>query len=197
MQLVVRRHQHPRLALVAITNVDRALPVTTVSVGRPCRRSVLSGPTYLAVQRPVHPKQASTIASLVILDTSVRTTTAQCTAGWYCTSNATRSTPEDGVTGDKCPKGHECPTGSSAPSACQGGYFANSTGQASCYSCPAGYYCVPGAETPVPCPTGYYCPNNTASQFENECPKGAYLDTTLAHTIDDCIPFPPGTFSTL
>lgn len=122
--------------------------------------------------------------------TGKNSTTGECTAGWYCTGNATIPNPEGDGTGNICPKGHECPTGSSSPSRCQGGYFANSTGQASCDSCPAGYYCETGAETPTPCPLGYFCPNNTESM--KPCPSGTYNNQTLAPSSDYCVSCPPG-----
>lgn len=34
-----------------------------------------------------------------------------CSAGYYCNSTASSDTPMDGVTGNRCPKGHYCPEG--------------------------------------------------------------------------------------
>ena len=47
----------------------------------------------------------------------------ECRAGWFCTSGAKSSMPNDGHTGDKCTIGNYCPTGSSEPMECKGGTY--------------------------------------------------------------------------
>lgn len=49
--------------------------------------------------------------------------------GYYCTGGAKTAKPEDGITGDICPRGHFCPEGSAAPSPCPSGEYSNATGQ--------------------------------------------------------------------
>ena len=42
---------------------------------------------------------------------------------YFCSANASTSTPTDGVTGDQCAAGHYCLTGSIAPVPCADGKF--------------------------------------------------------------------------
>lgn len=63
-----------------------------------------------------------------------------CAPGYYCTERAKTRYPTDGVTGNICPVGFYCPEGSPAPKRCEGGYYTNITGQASCFDCPACKY---------------------------------------------------------
>lgn len=50
-------------------------------------------------------------------------------SGYYCTGSAKTAMPEDGITGDLCPRGHFCPAGTAAPSPCPSGEYSNATGQ--------------------------------------------------------------------
>ena len=70
--------------------------------------------------------------------------TALCSAGFYCTLNASTSTPRDGTTGDTCPPGLYCVTGSVTGQGCPKGSFSNRTGLVNatqCDSCTPGHYC--------------------------------------------------------
>ena len=74
------------------------------------------------------------------------------------------ASPEDGTTGNLCPKGHYCPEGVAAGLACPVGTYLAVTGataETDCTPCRAGDYCgVPGLAAPSgPCATGYYCPS--------------------------------------
>ena len=86
-------------------------------------------------------------------------------SGYYCISGASKSTPQDGLTGDICPTGHYCPEGSSQPEPCPAGTYLNITGQDAemdCISCPLGEYC-PGEGRSLPaglCDPGFYCPGS-------------------------------------
>lgn len=76
-------------------------------------------------------------------------------------------------------------------------------------SCAAGFFCEEGAKvaTPYeagdsingltkagPCPAGHYCPQG--SQAGTACPKGTYRPYTGGRSESDCMPVPPGKFST-
>lgn len=64
-----------------------------------------------------------------------------CASGHFCLAGALSPTPEDGVTGDRCPRGHYCPVGSSFPLPCPPGYYSNSSKNidlSACLPCPAG-----------------------------------------------------------
>ncbi|NXP16480.1 WBC30 protein, partial [Scytalopus superciliaris] len=74
-----------------------------------------------------------------------------CEPGYYCTGGRTKTAkPEDGVTGDLCPRGHFCPAGSAAPSPCPSGEYSNATGQDQCLPCPAGFHCSKGLRRRCP-----------------------------------------------
>ncbi|KAJ8280617.1 hypothetical protein GJAV_G00056950 [Gymnothorax javanicus] len=51
-----------------------------------------------------------------------------CAPGFYCTGGAVSSTPDDDITGNRCPLGFYCPMGSTAPLKCPEGTYANTTG---------------------------------------------------------------------
>lgn len=52
-----------------------------------------------------------------------------CEGGHYCNLGSYLPTPEDGVTGNVCPKGNYCPRGTpNGPLQCPIGTFANVTG---------------------------------------------------------------------
>ena len=48
-----------------------------------------------------------------------------CSAGYFCSSEASTPTPQDATTGDVCPKGRYCPQGSQQGEPCPRGawYF--------------------------------------------------------------------------
>ncbi|NXV42397.1 WBC30 protein, partial [Uria aalge] len=47
-----------------------------------------------------------------------------CQPGYYCIQGRTKTAkPEDGISGDLCPRGHFCPAGSAAPSPCPTGEY--------------------------------------------------------------------------
>ena len=52
----------------------------------------------------------------------------ECEPGYFCAGNASKSTPDDGITGDICPAGSFCVKGSPKPQACLDGTFMNQTG---------------------------------------------------------------------
>ena len=69
--------------------------------------------------------------------------TGVCSAGYYCTGNATQPNPTDGVTGDICPAGYYCTAGSQSPAPCPDGTYSNSTGNqamSDCNNCTAGWF---------------------------------------------------------
>ena len=86
-----------------------------------------------------------------------------CQAGYYCTGEASRSDPTDGITGDTCPTGSFCPPNASYPFLCPIGTFSNNTGNGDvtdCQQCTPGYYCSDLGQFMVTnrCDAGYYCP---------------------------------------
>jgi hypothetical protein len=46
-----------------------------------------------------------------------------CSAGYYCIGGASKTNPDDGSTGSKCPAGHYCPEGSYYAVPCPIGYY--------------------------------------------------------------------------
>ena len=97
---------------------------------------------------------------------------ANCTAGYYCSSNATSPAPVDAITGNICPTGHYCPIGTGVPIPCSAGTYANTTQNDLCDICPAGQFCTNG-ETPELCPAGFYCPEGTGFNWQS-CPPGTF-----------------------
>ncbi|XP_069122179.1 multiple epidermal growth factor-like domains protein 6 [Argopecten irradians] len=131
--------------------------------------------------------------------------TANCSAGYYCSSGVDR--PQPGASNDSvaanctcpdqafytgvggiCPLGHYCPEGSATPTACAAGTYAKSTGLAECAGCLEGYYCLVNASEYLtsPCPAGHYCPNGTAFSMQYRCPPGTYNPNTLGTALADC-----------
>ena len=109
-----------------------------------------------------------------------------CTAGYYCASNASTSAPTDSVTGDVCPIGHYCPQGSGQPLPCEPGTFADTTLNDQCLLCTSGRYCITGSN-PQACPAGYYCPEGTGHVWQS-CPKGTYSSASGLANITQCTP---------
>ncbi|XP_062603182.1 uncharacterized protein LOC134264959 [Saccostrea cucullata] len=120
--------------------------------------------------------------------------TANCSAGYYCTSGVDRPKPgasNDTATanctcpdqafytgvGGVCPVGHYCPEGSPAPVPCVAGTYADSEGQSVCWTCPEGYFCLANSTDFLssPCPVGYYCPEG--SYQPTQCDPGSYCQT--------------------
>ncbi|KAJ8035012.1 hypothetical protein HOLleu_22086 [Holothuria leucospilota] len=118
-----------------------------------------------------------------------------CAPGYYCSGKAKSKYPTDGVTGNICPVGFYCPEGSPAPKRCEGGYYTNITGQASCFDCPPSYYC-PDGERLLACPRGHYCPQNTGGNESIPCPRGTYNPDLGLASEDQCLPCAPGKYCT-
>ncbi|CAK8677709.1 unnamed protein product [Clavelina lepadiformis] len=113
-----------------------------------------------------------------------------CAAGYFCISGANISTPEDGITGRPCSKGHYCPAGTTDEKNCKSGTFNNQTGQgfsAACVDCTPGYYCdAPALEEPAgPCLAGYYCPggDTSATPVDQNCTVGHFCPQQTANPI--------------
>ncbi|XP_022100039.1 zonadhesin-like [Acanthaster planci] len=114
-----------------------------------------------------------------------------CAAGYYCKGKAKIRHPTDDVTGNICPEGFYCPEGSPAPMRCEGGYYTNITGQASCFDCPAGYYCPDGYRL-LECPRGDYCLRNTGGNESLPCPRGFYNPDLGLASESQCLPCKAG-----
>ncbi|OPJ68136.1 hypothetical protein AV530_013665 [Patagioenas fasciata monilis] len=114
-----------------------------------------------------------------------------CAQGYYCTGRTKTAKPEDGITGDLCPRGHFCPAGSAAPSPCPSGEYSNATGQDKCFPCPAGFHCSKGLRRR--CPPGFYCPQKTGSSFY-PCPPGTYNPSYGLTHAERCQQCPAGMF---
>ncbi|XP_032305021.1 zonadhesin-like isoform X2 [Coturnix japonica] len=114
-----------------------------------------------------------------------------CAQGYYCTGGAKTAKPEDGVTGDICPRGHFCPAGSAAPSPCPSGEYSNVTGQDKCFPCPAGFHCPKGLRRR--CPPGFYCPQRTGISFY-PCPPGTFNPSYGLSQVERCQKCPAGMF---
>ncbi|MGH0162299.1 UNVERIFIED_CONTAM: hypothetical protein FKN15_067495 [Acipenser sinensis] len=115
---------------------------------------------------------------------------ALCAPGFYCSGGAKTSMPVDGVSGDRCPKGHYCPEGSVLPLSCPDGSYANITGVAECLDCPAGYYCLSGQSVQL-CPEGHYCPGGTGLDLL-PCPPGTYSLEPGNSQLEQCQLCPAG-----
>lgn len=110
---------------------------------------------------------------------------ANCSAGYYCTANATTASPTDGgVTGDVCPLGHYCPVGTGTPVPCPAGSYTNTTQNAQCLVCPAGMFCTNG-QTPELCPLGFHCPAGTGSDWQS-CPPGTFGASLGLQNVTEC-----------
>ncbi|CAM9824345.1 unnamed protein product [Bubo scandiacus] len=114
-----------------------------------------------------------------------------CAQGYYCTGRTKTAKPQDGITGDVCPRGHFCPAGSAAPSPCPSGEYNNATGQDKCFPCPAGFHCSKGQRRR--CPPGFYCPRKTGIIF-SPCPPGTYNPSYGVSQAERCQQCPAGMF---
>ncbi|KAM8927608.1 uncharacterized protein RCH25_007839 [Pelodytes ibericus] len=117
-------------------------------------------------------------------DPGQKEVTGRCSAGFYCTSSVTTPTPNQGILGDLCPRGHYCLNGSSSPSACPLGSYSNTTGNV-------------GPEACIPCESGHYCPNGTKYAKQYPCPWGTFSEVQGAVSIDACQLCPPGMFCSM
>nr|XP_038023610.1 multiple epidermal growth factor-like domains protein 10 isoform X2 [Anas platyrhynchos] len=132
-----------------------------------------------------------------------------CAQGYYCMGRTKTAKPEDGVTGDICPRGHFCPAGSAAPSPCPSGEYSNATGMfcgdwglsSPSGPCWPGFFCTAGASVPNPngatntstggpCPPGHFCPAGTA--IPQQCPVGTYSDRLSIGQESSCTACPSG-----
>ena len=116
--------------------------------------------------------------------------TGLCTEGWYCSSDATQSTPLDPLYGGPCPIGFYCPVGSQSPIPCTEGMYCSSVGLVMPEgNCSEGYYCPLSSNNSRPanyvCPSGHFC--LTASAYPTPCPVGSYLNSTGNCNIQDCL----------
>ncbi len=125
----------------------------------------------------------------------------QCSAGFYCAGGASVSNPQDGVTGNVCPRGSYCPSGSRYPVPCVRGRFCGNVGMtAPGASCSAGYICIENATTSMPvdgvsgfvCPAGSFCMSGALSPVS--CPSGTWSNRTGLGSMDECEICPPGRF---
>lgn len=62
-------------------------------------------------------------------ETGLFRVSGDCDAGYFCEGNASKSNPEDGVTGNICPVGSFCVKGSIKPQQCYNGTYMNHTGR--------------------------------------------------------------------
>ena len=60
--------------------------------------------------------------------TGLSAVSGNCQQGFFCSGNASKSNPQDQVTGDICPKGSFCIEGSIKPQTCFNGTYMNHTG---------------------------------------------------------------------
>jgi hypothetical protein len=100
-------------------------------------------------------------------------TFGKCTAGFYCISGASTSSPTDGTTGDRCPKGSACPLGSAYHQYCSIGEYQKNKGLGTCTTCDEGFYCGEiGLTEASSCTAFHYC--ELGSKIMTPCPPGTY-----------------------
>jgi hypothetical protein len=118
---------------------------------------------------------------------SIAGPTGPCSAGYYCTSQATN--PQQFISG----AGYYSPAGSAAPIPCAAGTYNPSTGVGACAPCPAGFLC-PNQTTIIttPCPAGYYCP--AGAFVATPCPAGTYSTQLALSNSTQCTACPPGQY---
>lgn len=114
----------------------------------------------------------------------LQSTEGNCSARYYCSGNASVSSPTDGSTGNKCPVGHYCPEGTSNPIPCVPGTFTDTELNDVCLQCTPGYYCTQGS-SPDPCPAGFYCPEGTGHVWQS-CPPGTFSSATGLENMTQC-----------
>ena len=61
-------------------------------------------------------------------ETGLFAVSGNCLRGSFCVGNASKSNPQDKITGDICPKGSFCVEGSFKPQTCYNGTYMNHTG---------------------------------------------------------------------
>ena len=81
---------------------------------------------------------------LAIINNICNDSDYDCTLGYICLGNATSATPDDGITGYKCPAGQYCPDPAGSPINCPETTFNSLEIQfevGACLTCIEGYYC--------------------------------------------------------
>lgn len=109
-----------------------------------------------------------------------------CSAGYWCKEGAVEEHPQDGLSGELCPRGHYCPEGiletktfpfhkhrgciiyiwlyfsflgTHSPLPCPAGTWSDSEGLRSQTEC-------------QPCPGGHYCNSSGQTTFSGQCAPG-------------------------
>ncbi|CUE73353.1 membrane-associated protein, putative [Bodo saltans] len=124
------------------------------------------------------------------LNRAMNTSTANCSAGFYCTSGAAfpnGTSGSQGGIGGVCPLGFYCPSGTqySTQYACHPGTYQPSfqtTNVSACLACTGGFYCpnYNQSAATLKCDAGYYCPtgcsDSTCSNFgcSGNCAVGSW-----------------------
>lgn len=161
----------------------------------PCPAGRFSNATGLQASTDCAPCTAGSYCGT----SGLKAPTGTCAAGYACYGGASVNTPNDGVTGIRCPAGSICPAGASVPTPCPAGSYCSATGLSSATAqCAAGYYCLQGASTATPggqnnsyglvgdvCPRGKYCPAGTVTPID--CPLGTFNNATTAGSVASCI----------
>lgn len=131
---------------------------------------------------------ASAIIWLFCVDTAPQ---GLCPAGFSCSKaiqkNKVRNI-DNGYFPEPCPAGTYSELGRDECVPCEPGFYANSSGTASCTVCPPGFRCSEPEKNPVPCPLGTHaaCTGQTCC---SSCPQGTYTPRVGSIV---CINCPPG-----
>ena len=119
---------------------------------------------------------------------------ANCSAGYFCISGSTSSTPAEGL----CPQGHFCAQKSAQPKRCDSGTYQDRNGSSMCKTCPEGFFCdnrlspvVLFGEDTI-CPAGYFCPNGTRHAVQHPCLPGTFSNNTGLRSASQCTPCQEG-----
>ena len=103
-----------------------------------------------------------------ISGTNVASCSAVCPAGEFC----------DGVTKQRCPRGHYCSDSTVIPVKCPEGTFNDKLGGDNinkCVNCKAGYYCPVGSSDEGNlCTAGYFCEGGGVGR--TQCTAGTYSE---------------------
>ncbi|CAB1347527.1 unnamed protein product, partial [Coregonus sp. 'balchen'] len=171
---------------------------------QPCPIGTFSNLTKLVSQRlqgnagKVFTAAVEQLSPTALSETAEEGRVHECIAGYLCHSGAVSPTPEDGVTGDRCPQGHYCPEGlAAAPRPCPLGYYSNTTRNtqlSDCLPCPAGFICASrGLSLPSHlCQAGSYCPYRHNSSLPGSITCSAGHMCPLGSAIQ--VPCVPGTY---
>ena len=114
------------------------------------------------------------VSSICCLFGVLGLTIQHCPAGFYCRKEIQRSRSSDSdYFPTPCPLGTFSDVGQYDCTPCEPGYYANSTGSASCAACPPGHMCPIADQNPVPCALGSYssCTGQTCC---SACAIGSY-----------------------